>query len=425
MTANRTVTATFQPITYTLTVNAGIGGIATDGGTFSYGAMPTITATPNTGYTFSGWTPTTGITIPGAATTTISMTENRTVTANFQPITYTLTVNAGTGGTAIGGGTFNYGTNAIITATPSTNYTFSGWTPTTGVTSPSAATTTISMIANRTVTANFQSTAYTLTINRDPSVGGTIIGGGIFNVGDNATITATPNIGYTFSGWTPTMGIVDPSAANTTVSMTADRTVTANFRQTSTILGKHFTDSRDGKSYSTVVIGTQTWMAENLNYEAGGSICNGNNPSNCEIYGRLYEWNTIMDGAASSSASPSGVRGICPAGWHIPSDAEWTTLTDFVSVNGTGNGNVGAKLKAGEWWIGDGNGTDEFGFSALPGGVCCIGNATITGHNGSWWSVTESGSNLAWERYMDWGGSFVGRVATPKTYMFSLRCVAD
>src|SRR5215469_10890371 len=84
-----------------------------------------------------------------------------------------------------------------------------------------------------------------------------------------------------------------------------------------------FTDSRDSKTYRTVVIGTQTWMAENLNYNATGSKCYNDSTQYCDLYGRLYDWTTAMAGVSSSSANPSGVLGICPVGWHLPSDAEW------------------------------------------------------------------------------------------------------
>jgi len=107
------------------------------------------------------------------------------------------------------------------------------------------------------------------------------------------------------------------------------------------------TDARDGKKYNTTVIGTQTWMAENLNY--GGSdnsigSCFNNDPNNCEYYGRNYHWSTAMNGSGSSTANPSGVQGICPAGWHIPSNAECTTLETY--VRGTDNYGLGMDC----WW---------------------------------------------------------------------------
>jgi uncharacterized protein (TIGR02145 family) len=146
-------------------------------------------------------------------------------------------------------------------------------------------------------------------------------------------------------------------------------------------LANSFTDSRDDKKYRYTTIGTQTWMAENLNYSTKGGGCYDDEKSKCKKYGALYDWATAMDidpkcniqtidscGAIISSRH----RGICPEGWHIPSDAEWTILTSYVGDN------PGKKLKAKSgwegnrfWkfpWLGIYNGTDDYNFSALPGG---------------------------------------------------------
>ena len=432
MTANRTVTANFQHV-YTLTVSAGTGGTATGAGTFNAGTNATITATPNAGYIFSGWTPTAGVSSPSTASTTVSMTADRAVTANFQQV-YTLTLDREptAGGTVTGGGTFNAGTNATITATPSTGYTFAGWTPTTGVANPSATSTSVSMTANRTVIANFQLITYTLTVNREPIAGGTVTGGGTFNHGANATITATPNTGYRFSRWTPTTGagVTDPSVAVSTILVTGNRTVTANFRQTGTILGEPINDSRDGKTYRTVVIGTQTWMAENLNYagEEGNELgaCYDNNSDNCAIYGRLYDWPTLMNGASSSSSNPSGVQGICPTGWHVPSAAELSVLSGFAFANGTRDGNQIGKLMSASGWDND-HGIDEFGFTALPGGFGTYLSANQTtrfegvGSHAMWWSATAG-----MIRSMDiYGYTDFSSVQGGGSNRLSLRCIMD
>ena len=113
-------------------------------------------------------------------------------------------------------------------------------------------------------------------------------------------------------------------------------------------------DKRDGKTYKTVKIGTQIWMAENLNYDAENSKCYENKPENCEKYGRLYDWETAMKA--------------CPYGWHLSSDKEWQVLVNFAG----GKEVAGKKLKAKSGWNSykgkSGNGTDGLGFSALPGG---------------------------------------------------------
>jgi uncharacterized protein (TIGR02145 family) len=131
----------------------------------------------------------------------------------------------------------------------------------------------------------------------------------------------------------------------------------------------------------TVVIGSQTWMKRNLNCNVSGSKCYNNDPSNCDKYGRLYDWATA--------------KTVCPSGWHLPSDAEWTTLTDYVG----GLSTAGKKLKATSGWSNDGNGTDEHGFAALPGGYgVSDGYFSNVGDGGYWWSATEDDAYYAYRR---------------------------
>ena len=127
-----------------------------------------------------------------------------------------------------------------------------------------------------------------------------------------------------------------------------------------------------------------------------------------------------MGGASSSNLSPSGVQGVCPNGWHLPSDAEWTTLTDFVGSN------AGTKLKATSGWYNNGNGSDDYGFSALPGGYgSSDGSFYGAGYYGNWWSATESYADYAWSRDMYYNYGYVGRYDYNKTYLYSVRCVED
>ena len=183
-------------------------------------------------------------------------------------------------------------------------------------------------------------------------------------------------------------------------------------------------DSRDGKTYRTVVIGGKRWMAENLNYNVSGSVCYGNNSVNCDLYGRLYDWATVMDISTSYNNSTWGGsdvnrRGVCPSGWHVPSDDEWTALTDFVGSN------AGTRLKSRRGWYDNGNGTDDYGFSALPGGYWWSGNFGSVGYNGCWWSATENDATVARGRYMDYINSGVYWYNYHETGRFSLRCVED
>ncbi len=171
-------------------------------------------------------------------------------------------------------------------------------------------------------------------------------------------------------------------------------------------LSSYFTDSRNGQKYRAVKIGEKTWMAENLNYETGNSWCYGDDNSNCEKYGRLYDWNT-----AKTS---------CPAGWHLPVKGEWKELESAL-----GGGNAGIAIKSTSGWDGNGNGTDSYGFSALPGGHRNPdGTFDNDGKFGSWWTATVDGSGTAYIRYMN-SNSNVGDDYHVKSYGFSVRCVED
>jgi uncharacterized protein (TIGR02145 family) len=133
-----------------------------------------------------------------------------------------------------------------------------------------------------------------------------------------------------------------------------------------------------------------------------------------------------MGGASSSDDVPSGVQGVCPAGWHLPSSAEWDTLINFVG----GTETAGRKLKSTRGWN-NGNGTDNYGFSALPGGGGWSGGSqeNIAGRTGVWWSATERDnhpSGDAWFRRMGYYDyDRVYRSYFGKIHTYSVRCVQD
>jgi uncharacterized protein (TIGR02145 family) len=124
-------------------------------------------------------------------------------------------------------------------------------------------------------------------------------------------------------------------------------------------------DPRDQHVYKTVCIGKQTWMAENLDYDPSspGNACYNGDPANCKTYGMLYDWTTMMQGQSASTANPSGVRGICPQGWHLPSESEYMQLIN--AVGGIANGGSGLR---GSSWQKDTGTVNTSGFNLLPGG---------------------------------------------------------
>ena len=187
----------------------------------------------------------------------------------------------------------------------------------------------------------------------------------------------------------------------------------------------------DNDTYPTVVIGSQTWFAKNLNYNpnSGSSACYENEDSNCAVYGRLYDWATAMglpsscNSANCSSQIQSKHRGICPVGWHIPTHLDWETLLDYAG----GHWVAGTKLKAISGWNGNGNGTDQYGFSALPGGGLSDGNFKNVGNYGFWWFTNDSEDRIgaAWSWFMVYDDDKVDANIYYRSSLFSVRCVQD
>ena len=196
------------------------------------------------------------------------------------------------------------------------------------------------------------------------------------------------------------------------------------------------TDTRDGQTYKTVMIGTQTWMAENLNYADSVSMtnlkdnswCYNNSADSCTKYGRLYTWTGAMSIASSyQDALATAVisaphQGVCPTGWHIPTNAEWTILENAVG----GEDVAETALKSTSGWNDDGNGTDAYGFSALPAGGRGGGLFFNAGNFVNFWSATESNDSRAslWVLYYSYGDFYCSSYGS-KDYGFSVRCVKD
>jgi len=188
-----------------------------------------------------------------------------------------------------------------------------------------------------------------------------------------------------------------------------------------------FTDSRDGKKYRTVKIGNLTWMAENLNFATDKSVCYDNKESNCQKYGRLYDWATVMNintsyNSSEWDGSDINHKGVCPVGWHVASDAEWTALTDFVGSDAWTKLRFAAGWKRGQGYI---RGTDDYVFSALPGGLSFSGFFIGVGIDGHWWTASGADDGVAWLRNMRCCRNEVNRNIAHKRYKLSVRCVED
>jgi len=187
------------------------------------------------------------------------------------------------------------------------------------------------------------------------------------------------------------------------------------------------TDIRDGQIYATVKIGDQWWMAQDLNYNAPNSwYYNNDSISYAKTYGRLYLWSTAMDGSSSSNINPSNVRGISPAGWHIPSDAEWRQLTTYLA-----NHNItGDDLKeiGTAHWKPTNTGTNTTGFNSVPAGTIYNNGANSANINGyvTYISATiDPSTGGAWGFGLNYNSSTVSRGPIGLQDGWTVRCVKD
>lgn len=150
-----------------------------------------------------------------------------------------------------------------------------------------------------------------------------------------------------------------------------------------------------------------------------------NTPSNTAIYGKLYTWAAVMNGATSSAANPSGVQGVCPTGWHVPSDAEWTQLTDSLGGESVAGGKM-KEIGTSHWDSPNTGATNSSKFTGLLGGNRGYnGTFYYVGYGGYFWSATEYVAAGAWRRNLDYGSAGVNRDGSSKAYGFSVRCLRD
>ena len=207
------------------------------------------------------------------------------------------------------------------------------------------------------------------------------------------------------------------------------------------------TDGRDGQTYKIVKIGKQIWMAENLNYAYIGvpfknglitfdstSWCYDNDPANCAKYGRLYTWSAAMDSVCRWSTNGKGcgdktvcsptypVRGVCPEGWHLPTELEWGRLFILDGYTST----AAERLKSASGWADNGNGSDIYSFAVLPAGT----RNPIEGYVGegfctTFWTSDGDDDYYADAKTMNYNSKGVSEYGFHKNYGFSVRCVRD
>ena len=243
-------------------------------------------------------------------------------------------------------------------------------------------------------------------------------------------------------------------SSSSSVKSSSSSSVSEGYVDPSTVVKGTMTDERDGQTYKTVTIGTQTWMAENLNYAYTGvpydkdnytsdstSWCYNNDASNCAKYGRLYTWAAAMDSVGTWTINGKGcgfrnecsptypVRGVCPEGWHLPSETEWNSLRTAVG----GGAIAGKMLKSTSGWD-DFNGehincTDAYAFSVLPAGFRVYeGSFKDEGLHAHFWSSTEYELEGAYYAYYTLWYSYLDKASLYNSYKYSglsVRCVKD
>ena len=301
---------------------------------------------------------------------------------------------------------------------------------------------------------------YVLALEANPEEGGAVAGDGEYEAGQEVQVTATPADGYVFLNWVDDEDNLVSDEATFDYTMPAeDVTLTAQFEEEA---DGTVTDI-DGNVYTTVTIDDTEWMAENLRTTryANGDDIPGNLDSDdwldategayavfphddvsgidseeemVDAYGKLYNWFAQDDD-----------RGLCPDGWRVPTDAEWTSLTDYLIDNYSGihSNNVANRLKdcrqEGSPIGGDcdttehprwdshnsHHGTDEFDFSALPAGARIGGNFHFNGWYGYWWSASAHSDEEAWSRTMMNSSGSVSRGYGNKTNGGAIRCIKD
>jgi len=221
---------TSQTPTYTIAVSANPSGSGsvTGGGTYEQGQSCTVTATAATGYNFQKWTEN-GSQVSTNATYTFTVSANRNLVAVFQAGSYTISASASpsSGGTISGAGSYNYGQNCTLTATPATGYSFVKWTKN-GTQVSTNATYTFAVTASGSYVAHFQANSYTISVSASPSNGGTVSGGGTYTYGQSCTVQATAAPGYTFKNWTQDGNVVWTNAIYI-FTVTSNRSLVAHF----------------------------------------------------------------------------------------------------------------------------------------------------------------------------------------------------
>ena len=437
----KSVTAEFvanQPNSYTLTVLATYGTVEKTPDQMQYesGTEVGLKAIPNTGYIFINWS---GDADGTSDETMVTMDEDKNVSAIFKLLTYTLTLNAGTGGTISepsSPATVNHGAAITIIASPNSGYRFNGWTVTSGtamIDDDSLVSTSVSLFSgNASVTANFKLKRYQVTFD---TYGGTLVEPDTVNHGSLLTEPASIRPGLTLVGW-----YTEEEYQN--LWDFSSNVVTSPI----TLHAKWQVRDKDGNVYDTIRIGNQTWMLQNFRcsvYDDGtpiqhvadsaqwvglstgeiGAYCFYNNSTNTTFtqkFGALYNWYAVNN------------TDFAPTGWRVPTAADWEELKSYVEVNYSSR--AGKELASTtDWTYGPNEGSvgndqesnNATGFTAYPGGARWDGAFNQMGNTGFWWTADADpvDTDIAVNYYIAYYFSVLYSNTTDKSIGYSVRLV--
>ena len=344
---------------YTISVSANPanGGTVTGGGTYNQGQSCTVSATANSGFTFTNWTEN-GSVVSTQANYTFTVTGNRTLVANFQAQSqsYTITVSANpaNGGTVTGGGNYQQGQSCTVSATPNSGFSFTNWTENGNVVSTNASYT-FTVTGNRNLVAHFTAIPqnYTVTVSANPTEGGNVSGGGTYQQGQSCTVTATANTGYNFVKWTENGNLVSTNA-NYTFTVNNNRNLVAHFQAQNYYIATNANPSNGGSTsgnglypygQSCTVIATPATGYDFINWTEGGqevstdasytfTVTNGRNLiANFSL--QSFEISAVANHVEGGTITGSGT-------YHYGEQVTLsiTTNEDWAFQNWTENGNV-------------------------------------------------------------------------------------
>ena len=331
---------------YTINVfaNPTAGGTVTGAGTYQSGKSCTVTATANTGYTFTNWKEN-GAEVSSDENYTFTVTGSRNLTANFSLISYSVTASVApdNSGTVSGGGEYNHGQSCTLRATANAGFSFTNWTENGEVVSNNASYA-FPVTGNRTLVANFEIQTYTISITANPSNGGTVSGGGSnFTYGQNCTVTATANANFAFIKWTENGNTISTDA-NYTFIVSSDRNLVANFEGAFNGHGYVDLGLPSGTLWATCNVGATTPESYGDYFAWGETTPKSNYNSNTYKYFHngytlltkycndpTYGYNGFTDNLTILLPEDDAATANWGTGWSTPSYDEWLELIQYTS----------------------------------------------------------------------------------------------